>query len=128
MDERRDLDEFFLLLQDLLNARDTNTQLGLTFEFLLKWISAKLLAKMVGEQDNPATALMAINVNSNFSFLVEVRLVNAELSTIICTVVIDFLLHSVMTYRIIEEYRTFHDLGITMLLIAELIEGITLLI
>ena len=101
-----------------------------------KRITAKLVTKIMKEQDNPATVLTAILVCSRFSFLVAVRLVNAELSTLICTVAIDFLLHLIITYRIINEYRKSHDLGIgnknternakiTMLVIAELIEGLT---
>ena len=101
-----------------------------------KRVKSKMVTKMMGVQDEPAAALVAINVSTIYSFLIAVRLVGAELATICCTFAIDFILHAKMTYGIIRERKRIMDVGIenvwpgmnrkiTMLILAELIEGFT---
>ena len=91
---------------------------------------------MVGIQDESGTALLSITVSSRWSFFIAIRLVGAEFGTILCTVVIDFMLHMKKTYKIIKESKRINTIGIeneitkkkinvTKLLLAELIEGLT---
>ena len=104
-----------------------------------KRIKSKLVRKMMWVQDEAASVLIALDVSTRFSFFIAVRLVDAELFTILCSVAIDFILHSKMTYQIITECKkitisglkiinTERNRGITMLVLAELVEGLTPLI
>ena len=101
-----------------------------------KRIQLRLITKMMGKQDEPGTVLMAIHVGASYSFFIAVRLWEAQFSTLCCTMAIDLVLHLLMTYQIIHEYRktqgksveiTYvkNNIKITMLIIAELIEGLT---
>ena len=99
-------------------------------------VQSKLVRRMVGIQDESATALLSIAVSSRWSFFIAIRLVGAEFSTILCIVVIDFVLHMRKTYKIIKESKRINTQGIeneitkkninvTKLILAELIEGLT---
>ena len=106
---------------------------------IYKRLQSKTVTKMMVEKDETASALIAINTCSQFSFFISIRLVGAEFSTICSTVIIDFALHLKATIEIIKEFRQVHETGnvnvnqdiktkITTLIIAELIEGFTPLI
>ena len=99
-------------------------------------VQSKLVRRMVSIQDEPATALLSITVSSRWSFFIAIRLVGAEFSTILCIVVIDFVLHMRKTYKIIKESKriniqgieneiTKKNINVTKLILAELIEGLT---
>ena len=101
-----------------------------------KRIRSKLVTKMMGVQDEPASALIAIYISTIYSTFIAIRLVGAQFSTVCCTIAIDFVLHSKMTYQIIKECRKINDTEIeivnvedneriTILVIAELVEGFT---
>ena len=101
-----------------------------------KRVRTKLVSKMMIERDEPATALIAITVNTCYAIFTAVRLVNAEIATIFCFVAIDLFRHIKITYGIIKQYRKIEDvektgkenakaISITPLLLAEIIEGIT---
>ena len=94
---------------------------------------------MMVEKDEKASALIAMNTSTHFSFFISIRLVGAEFSTICSTFVVDFALHLKATIDIIKEFRRVNKAGnvnvnqdiktkITTLIIAELIEGFTPLI
>ena len=97
---------------------------------------SKLVTKMMGEQNESASILVAINSGSAFSFFIAIRLVGAEYSTICCALAIDTILHMKLTYKIIKEYKKVQprlfqnenrerNKNITKLVLAELIEGFT---
>ena len=101
-----------------------------------KRIRSKLVTKMMGVLDETAKALITIHVSSGYSFFIAIKLVGAEIATIVSTVAIDFLLHSKTTHDIIKDFRKIRDVvygkeshtGITILILGELIEGLTPLI
>ena len=97
---------------------------------------SKLVTKMMGEQNESASILVAINSGSAFSFFIAINLVGAEYSTMCCTLAIDLILHMKMTYKIIKENKKVQpslfqnenrerNKNITKLVLAELIEGFT---
>lgn len=101
-----------------------------------KRLHSKAVTKMMGVQDEPASALIAIYISTIYSTFIAIRLVGAQFSTICCTIAIDLVLHSKMTYQIIKECRKINDTEIeivnvedneriTILVIAELVEGFT---
>lgn len=137
-----------IILREILSFLFANPPFGAQFLVPLmvaaareldKRIKSKLVRKMMWVQDEAASVLIALNVSTRFSFFIAVRLVDAELFTILCSVAIDFILHSKMTYQIIKECKkitisglkiinTERNRGITMLVLAELVEGLTPLI
>ena len=118
-----------------------------TFQFLVPFLVAgcrefdkrllsKLVVKMMGTQDEDRTALAAIIISSNYSFLIAVRLVGSTYTTMCSVVAIDFCIHLKCTFQIIEEFRRVIDAGNTneitqrnaklaVLIISELIDGFT---
>lgn len=89
--------------------------------------------------DESAKVLIAVNVSTSYSFFIAIRLVGANFSTVCCAVAIDMFLHSKITYDIVKNCRKVTERGIetintkgkmkiTMLSLAELIEGLTPLI
>ena len=99
-----------------------------------KRVRSKLVTEMTEKQDEHASALLAINVNSSWALYIAIRLVGSEWSTICCMVIIDFILHLKMTYQIIQSLRKVSDeaneqetteknIDITRIVLAELIEG-----
>ena len=118
-----------------------------TFQFLVPFLVAgcrefdklllsKLVTKMMGAQDEAATTLVAILINSSYSFFIAVRLVGSTYATLCSVVAIDFCIHLKSTFQIIKEFRrvndarnanmnTEYDAKLAMLIISELIEGFT---
>ena len=101
-----------------------------------KRVRSKIISRMMGTLDEAAVVLITMNAISAYSFFVAVRLVKAELATIIFTVLIDFVLQLKTTYQIIKEFRKVKDertesetstknMNITKLILAELTEGLT---
>ena len=99
-------------------------------------VRVKLITKIMGEQDGAAMALLTTNVNVLYAGFITVRLVGAEWSTICSNVVLGFVVHLKLTYKIILGLKKVKDEGlenalteknilITQLIIAELIEGFT---
>ena len=97
-------------------------------------VQSKLVTKMVGNQDESATALLSISVNARWAFFISIRLVGAELGTIFCAVTIEIMLHAFKTYKIIKELtrvkseetecKKFEgNINITKLILTELVEG-----
>ena len=95
-----------------------------------------MVRKMAGDTDEDAIALLTVTIGTEYSIFNAIRLVGAELSTICCTVGIDFVLHLKMTLQIIKEHKritndgtqivnTENNFKITTLILAELIEGFT---
>ena len=106
------------------------------FRELDQRVQSKLVTRMVGIQDEPAMALQSITVSSRWSFFIAIRLVGAEFGTILCTVIIDFILHMRKTFKSIKESKRIrakevendsmkNNINITKLILAELIEGLT---
>ena len=100
---------------------------------------SKLVDKMVGDQGEPATALLAITVSAHYTFFIAVRLADAEFTTMCCVLGIDFALHLIFTIQIINENRKVAVEGsntekkrkssiIVMLVFSELMAGFTPLI
>ena len=100
-----------------------------------KRVRSKLVNKIMGQQDESAAVLLTATVNSTNAFFIAVRLVGAELSTVVCAVAIDFIFHMRAAYKIINEHtkvtneeptnqniRNLDD--ITNLVLTELIEGL----
>ena len=91
---------------------------------------------MNGSQDESGAVLVAVHASCDFSFFIAIRLVDAALPTICCSVAIDFVLHSKMTYEIIKDLKkvyidipehetTGNRTKINTFIIGELIEGFT---
>ena len=134
-----------IILRECLSYLYANVQVE--FQFLVpfmvagcrdldKRVLSKLVTKMMGVQDEAATALVVTAVASGYSFFMSIRLVGAEFATLCCTIFIDFFLHLRMTIRIIKEIRKVSatgneirnqktDMNVTTLVITELIEGFT---
>ena len=104
------------------------------FRELDKQVQSTLVTWMMGNQDEPAAALVTINVSSRWSLFIAIRLVGAEFATLCCTAAIDFVLHMRQTYKCIKECRKVNaeairnenkdmSVNIIKLILAELIEG-----
>ena len=102
-----------------------------------KRVRTKMVNMMMGEEDEPATALISITISSTYSFFIALRLTGANIETVFCFLAIDFFLHSRMTYKLIKahknrvnnvnlecESRT-DNIIVKKLIIAELVEGFT---
>ena len=74
-------------------------------------IRSKLIGKMMGQVDETALVLLSVNVDVLYSIFIAVRLVGAELATVCCSVVIGFVLHFILTYRIIQDIRKLSPVG-----------------
>lgn len=100
-----------------------------------KKVKSKIVSKMVGQYDARAFALVDINVSAHYALFISVRLVNAEWSTILCSVALDFFLHSYQTYQIVKQHKKVAVEGtevrntnnelIAKVLLPEIIEGLT---
>ena len=101
-----------------------------------KRVRSKMISKMMGTLDEAASVLITMNTISGYSFFVAIRLVKAQLATIIFTVLIDFGLQLRTTYVIIKNIRkvqidgieseqSTRNMNITKLILAELTEGLT---
>ena len=106
------------------------------FRELDKQVHSRLVKRMMGNQDEPAAALLTINVSSRWSLFITIRLVGAEFATLCCTLAIDFLIHMGQTYKSIKENKivnaegirhenTVRKMNIIKLILTELIEGFT---
>ena len=134
-----------IILREILSYLFDN--LSDTFQFLVPFLVAgyrefdkrllsKLVSKMIGVQQEAATALVAIIISSNYSFFIAVRLVGSTYATMCSTVVIDFFIHLKSTFQIIKDFKRIKDVRnenestprntkLTILIIGELIEGFT---
>ena len=101
-----------------------------------KRITSKIVNKMMGQQDEPATALVSITISCVYGFFIAVRLTRATLATIFCTAAIDLVLHLNVTRQIIHEHKKVSgdtiqngmakkSIKTTKLVLAELMEGFT---
>ena len=101
------------------------------FDFFIR---SSLIDKMMGVQDESATALLTITINCSYGSFVARRLEGASLATICCIVAIDFFIHLKNTYRVINEHRRVNieeeenaslrrARYITQLVVSELTEG-----
>ena len=96
-------------------------------------IRSKIVEKMMGEIDEPASALVDVTVNGVYAFFITIRLADAEIATVFTVVAIDFILHLRLTYQIINEHRKVaveNDGGnsrkmlyLVQLVLSELLEG-----
>ena len=102
-------------------------------EFDLR-VRSKLVDKMMGNQDEAATALLEILVNATYSFFIANKFPDAEISTIIFVIAIEFSLRLRLTYQVIKEQRkviaqnvgnrdTNKNIIVMNLVISELMEG-----
>ena len=91
-----------IILREFYSFLFTNAPYG--FQFLVPFLVAgvreldkklrsKIVKKMILVQDEAAIALFAVNVCSEYSFFIAIRLVGASFATVCSTVVIDFALH-----------------------------------
>ena len=101
-----------------------------------KRVRSYLVDKIMGKQDEPATALLEITISSTYSSLIAVRLTRATPATVFCTVSIDLFLHSYITYSLIKgnnivneenswQGNAIRSIKTTKLILAELMEGFT---
>lgn len=100
-----------------------------------RYLRATLITWIMGIQNEPAAILNAINVSTTYTSFITIRIVGTEVSTIFCTVAVDFILHLKTTHEMIKGFtrvgaerianeNTRNNISIT-LVIGELIEGIT---
>ena len=97
-------------------------------------IRSKIVEKMMGEIDEPASALVDVTVNGVYAYFITVRLADAEIATVFTVVAIDFILHLRLTYQIINEHRRVEvendgensrkNLYLVQLVLSELLEGL----
>ena len=73
-------------------------------EFDLR-VRAKIITNMMGEEDETGMAFNDIIVDVHYANFVSTRLDEAELTSILCFVAIDFGYHLITTYGIIREHR-----------------------
>ena len=101
-----------------------------------KKVRSKLVTKMMGKLDEPASSLIAITISSFYGSFVAFRIAGATVTTVFCVVSIDFAFHSHITYQLIKEHKKVKDLDsrnglkkknikATKLILAELVEGLT---
>ena len=103
---------------------------------LNRYVTSKLVNKMMEQKDEEAYVLIGINVNAQNAFFIATRLINAERATVACFVGVDFIFHLSLTYQIIKGERkisnqTIEDDNLSnarlviALVLSEIIEGIT---
>ena len=101
-----------------------------------KRIRSYLVTKMIKKQNEDAVALLTVTISSFYSFFIAIRLSGATFTTVCCVVSIDFVHHLVLTWKLIKEYKKVdqeHDenrrkeraIGVTKLILVELVEGFT---
>ena len=101
-----------------------------------KRVRSKMVDRMMGQQDQPAKALISITISATYGFFFAIRLAGATSLTVFCVLAIDFFLHSRITYKLIKENKKVnHEVSqnggrkkytnVTMLILAELMEGFT---
>ena len=107
-----------------------------TVKALNKRVLMKLVSEMVGKDDEIAEILMGVRINIHYALFVAIKMDGAENLTILGVVIVDLLLHSRMTYQIIqlnlqvsnnEErqiLKTRKEKIVQKLLLAELVEGL----
>ena len=97
-------------------------------------LRSKFIFKMIGSENEAGMVILAADVNIMYSTFIAIRLVGAEWATVYCSVVVGFVSHLWMTYRIVKDSRKIinkdleienkgRNTQITKLIIAELIEG-----
>ena len=57
-----------------------------------KRVRSKMVDNMMGEQDEPAKALISITISGTYGFFIAVRLAGASFLTVVCVLAIDFFL------------------------------------
>ena len=118
--------------------------LGMAFSFVVpcfgvinKRVLTKLVHKMAGSDNESANVLLGMNINVHYALFIAIRLSGSHISTVSCTVAIDFILHLRMAYQLIQlRNKTTTDLNeheqrrrnekrtILKLVLAEMCEGL----
>ena len=101
----------------------------LTHRFL-----SKVLRRLVGTENEQAKVLLSVTINFSYGWFVATKLVDAKIATVFCTVVAEFLMQLMMTFKIARHDKVnSHELEklkmekrglIRKLVLAELCEGI----
>ena len=134
------------LQKDVLSFafKNINGNLQLLFALLIpaaketnKRILSKQVSKITGDDNEKANDVLNICVNIHYSLFVAIRLNGAETQTVICFIIVEFLMHFWMTHKIIRHTkRVTADFeqsknidkrkkrAIMRLILAELVEGI----
>ena len=103
------------------------------------FVQSRLVNRMLGGQDEASKVLLGLSINSAYSFLIAVRLPDAEIITVCCIVAVDFLLQLKITLKMVQLHNfvtdeTIRNLSlenqrmVTKLALAEVTEGITPLV
>ena len=102
-----------------------------------KSLLSRLVSKMSGDEDEMANIVLGISVNVHYAFLISVRFAGADMSTVISLMVVDFLLHLGISFKIIqlhqkvaieeddqEQLKKDKEKALLKLVLAETIEGL----
>ena len=100
-----------------------------------KLVLSKAMYRMVGTENQKANVYLGITINVVYGLFVATRIVGARSSTVFCIVVMDFMIQSLISYRIVRlqakvDIRSFVVLQkekkkqILKLVLAELCEGL----
>lgn len=109
----------------------TPFMVAVCYEFDLK-VRSKLVEKMTGDPEESAMALVYITVNATYAFFIAIRLAEAEISTVIMVLAVEFALHFKIAYEIINEHKKITSQNaekrkmnniLMSLIITELMEG-----
>ena len=72
------------------------------FREINKRVLTKLVHKMAGSDNESANVLLGMNINVHYALFIAIRLSGSHISTVSCTVAIDFILHLRMAYQLIQ--------------------------
>ena len=118
-----------------------SSELQFIFAFVLaaqreldSWVRTRLVHKMTRDKDEDAMALNTINVSTNYAYYIAIRFVDAELSTVVCVIAIDFVIHLRQAIAIVKDHRKLMaeeneesnietNINLTNLIVSELVEG-----
>ena len=102
-----------------------------------KQLLVKLVNKMAGKENEASNVLLSMNINVHYALFIAIRLTGAHVFTVICMVLIDFTLHTKITYGIIklqkkiitdqneiERREIINRKAILKLVLAEMCEGL----
>ena len=93
------------------------------------------MKQMVGTENEKANVLLTITMNINYGLWTTINIIGARGTTIVCMVVVEFLIQLNMTYQVVklhkkatvledEQARMAKQKAVLKLLLAELIEGL----
>ena len=95
---------------------------------------SKVLHRLVGIENETVNVLLTVSVNFSYGWFVATKLVDAEIATVFCTVVVEFLMQLIMACKIVRHAKVnSHELdylkidkkkSIRKLALAELCEGL----